>query len=346
MCDNICVMLSFLLASAVLWQGPALAGDGVAWTEQSRGTNALRVWTQNRGVRVVYRGESLAVMRPFAVSGRRIAFERSYPSCPPPAGHVCPEGADAVIGPLAGPFRPLTRARTCFLPGLGKTLALDGRTAAYVQLDCTRQRLQVVVGDVVVRDAPISSGCCRAIAVAGRYVAWSEGGGIVVRDWVAGRTAYRARIAADFDFDLQRDGKVAVAFRSTVAWLSPSLPLLHLVPMRGRATGVHIAGDRIAFERVHGRERSALVVAELEGGARTVATFTGRTSLRGFDFDGLRVAWASDRVTARRVDCPPPGEGRPCVRRVSGVTSIWRRALRGGPSRLVARLRYADAFGR
>jgi hypothetical protein len=119
------------------------------------------------------------------------------------------------------------------------------------------------------------------------------------------------------------------------------------LPGRGRkTTGVQIAGDRIAVERVRGRKTRALVVADLDGRARTVATFTGRMTLSGFDFDGQRIAWASDHVTARRVDCPPPGQGRPCVRRVSGVTSIWRRLLRTGATRLVARLRYENAFGR
>jgi hypothetical protein len=342
MCNNM-GMLSVLLASAVLWQGPALAGDGVAWMAQSRGTNTLHVWTPARGHRVVYRGDSLAVSRPFAVSRTRIAFERSYPSCPPPPGHVCPDGADALIGPLGGPFRPLTRPRTCFLPGLGNTLALDGRTAAYVQLDCTRQRLSVVVRNRLVRDVPISAGCCRAIALAGRYVAWNDRDSVVVHDWVKRRKVYRARIGADFDFDLQRDGKVAVAFRSTIAWLSPARPLLHVLPMRGRATDIQIARDRIAFENT----RSMLVVADLDGRrAQAVARFAGRTRLRGFDFDGARIAWAADRITARRVDCPPAGQGRPCIRRESGVTSLWLRPSAAARARLIARLRFADAFAR
>jgi hypothetical protein len=354
--------------SRVLWQGPLLAGDAVVWAEEARGTGSLHLWTSRRGDRIVYRGDSLAVTRPFAASRGLLAFERTYPSCPPPPGHVCPDGADALIGPLTGPYRPLVRPHTCFLPSLGNSLALDGRVAAYLELDCTRQRLRVVVRDVqhagrprVLRDAPISDGCCRDIAVAGRYVAWSEARDVVVYDRLARRVAYRARIGpagigVDFDFDVQQDGKLAVAFRlvefaragpTTIAWLSPSRPLLHVLPLRGNDTRISIADDRIAFERFVNQKRSALVVTDLAGRAQTIARFAEPTRLRsGFDLDGKRIAWASDRVTARRVDCPPPGQGRPCVRRESGFTSIWRRTVSTGATRLVARLRFDDTFAR
>src|SRR5687768_10967687 len=101
-------------ASRVLWQGPALAGETVVWAEESGGTGSLHLWSAQRGDRIVYHSDSLAVTRPFAASPTLLAFERSYPSCPPPPGHVCPDGADAVIGPPTGPFRILVRPRTCF----------------------------------------------------------------------------------------------------------------------------------------------------------------------------------------------------------------------------------------
>lgn len=339
--------------SRVLWQGPLLAGDAVAWIED----DSLHVWSARSGDRTVYRGDSLAVTRPFAASPSLLAFERSYPGCPPPPGHVCPEGTDALFGPLGGPFRALTRARTCFLPSLGNALALDGRVAAFVEIDCMRQRMRVVVRDGrarVLRDAPIAGGCCRDIALAGRYVAWNEARAVVVYDRIANRVAYRARIGlvgieVDFDFDLQRDGKLAVAFRltefaragpTTIGWFSRSSPRLHVLADRGSDTRIGIAGDRIAFERFLGTAKSDLVVVDFADRARIFARLGGKTRLRGFDFDGRGLAWASDHISARRVDCPPPGEGRPCIRRVTGVTSIKR------DGRLIARLRFEDVFGR
>jgi hypothetical protein len=212
----------------------------------------------------------------------------------------------------------------------------------------------------VLRDAPITDDCCRDIAIAGKYVAWNERRDVVVYDRAARRVAYRARVRpvgidADFHFDLQSDGKLAVAFRlvefaragtTAIGWLSPSKPSLHLLPFRGSDTNIRIAGDRIAFQRFVSPKRSALVVADLERRARTFARFAQPMRLRGFDFDGRRLTWASDRITSRRVDCPPPGEGRPCVRRESGVTSIWLRSVATPRARLIARLRFDDTFAR
>jgi hypothetical protein len=347
----------------VLWQGPLLAGEAVTWTEQSSGTGSLHLWSAGRGHRIVYRSDSLALGRPFAASRTLLAFERSYPGCPPPAGHVCPDGADAVIGPPTGPFRILVRPRTCFLPMIGNAVALDGGIAAYLELDCTRQRLRVVVRDVahdgrprVLHDAALSGRCCRDIAVAGRYVAWSNATDVVVYDRLAHRRAYTARIGrVDFSFDLDRDGKLAVAFPLrelaqpgpiAIGWLAPSAPRLHLLPFRGSDTNIRIAGGRIAFHRFVSPKRSSLVVSDLQRRARTFARFAQPVRLRSFDFDGRRLTWASDRVTSRRVDCPPPGQGRPCVRRETGVTSIWLRSVATTRARLIARLRFDDTFGR
>jgi hypothetical protein len=252
---------------------------------------------------------------------------------------------------------------------LGNTIALDGGVAAYLEVDCAAQRMQVVVRDVghsgrplIVRDAALSSGCCRDVAIAGRFVAWSDKNDVVVYDRLARRFAYRARIGpeagigVDLGFDLQRDGKVAVSYRlvevartgpTTIAWLAPSAPSLHLLPLRGSDTRIRLAGDRIAVERFLTPTTSVLVVADLAGQARRVAGFAPPLRLLGrFDFDGTRIAWATDRVTSNRVDCPPPGQGRPCVLRETGVTSIWVRAAAGGAPRLVARLPFDDTIAR
>src|SRR6266545_300105 len=175
-----------------------------------------------------------------------------------------------------------------------------------------------------------------------------------------GIAAYRARIGpapidVDLGFALQQDGKLAVAYRlvelartgpATVAWRSRSAPRLHVLRLRAHDTRVRIADDRIAFAKYGTAKTSALVVADLAGHARTVARFVPPTRLRGFDFDGGRIVWASDRVTATRTDCPPPGQGRPCVLRESGITTIWLQTLRSGAPRVVARLPYVDTLAR
>ncbi len=353
--------------SRVLWQGPTFAGDGVVWEEEAGGKGSLHLWTQPLGERVVYRSDTLALGRPLAASSTLLAFERAYPSCPPSPGRVCPEATDSLVGPPAGPYRTLVRPRTCFTATVGSALALEGGIAAYLELDCASERLRVLVRDIarrgaprVLHDAALSSACCRDVAIAGRHVAWIDGRDVVVYDRLVRRAAYRARIGpapidVDLGFALQQDGKLAVAYRlvelartgpATVAWRSRSAPRLHVLRLRAHDTRVRIADDRIAFAKYGTAKTSALVVADLAGHARTVARFVPPTRLRGFDFDGGRIVWASDRVTATRTDCPPPGQGRPCVLRESGITTIWLQTLRSGAPRVVARLPYVDTLAR
>jgi len=355
--------------SRMLWQGPTLAGETVVWGEEAGGTGSIHQWTQRLGERALYRSDSLALGRPLAASPTLLAFERTYPSCKPQPNFACPQAEDALVGPPRGPFRTLVRPRTCSIPTSGNTLALDGGFAAYLEVDCAGQRMRVIVRDVghsgrplIVRDAALSSGCCRDIAIAGRFVAWSERNEVVVYDRLARRPVYRARLGpkagidVDLGFDLQRDGKLAVSYRlievaragpTTIGWLSPSSPRLHVLPLRGSDTRIRIAGDRIAFERFRTSSAGVLAIVDLAGRARSVAGFAPPVSLHGqFDFDGRHITWASDRVTSTRLDCPPPGQGRPCVRRQTGVTSIWIRAAEGGAPRLIARLRFDDTIAR
>src|SRR5256885_1633999 len=62
--------------SRVLWQGPALAGNTVVWGEESGGSGSLYQWTRQRGERVLYRSDSLALTQPLAVSRTFLAFAR------------------------------------------------------------------------------------------------------------------------------------------------------------------------------------------------------------------------------------------------------------------------------
>jgi len=351
--------------SRVLWQGPVFAGAAVVWGEGTAGTGSLHLWTSGRA-RIVYTSNSLALTGALAASRTLLAFERSYPSCAPQPNVVCPQAQDALVGPLRGPFRTLVRPRKCVVADVADALALDGGVAAYIEVECERNRLQVVMRDVThngppvtLRDGFVSDGCCRGIDIAGRYVAWSNErrGEVVVFDRLAHRLAYRVRVgggngASELGFDLQQDGKIAVAYRplgsagtrpATIAWFSPATRWPHVLAIQGADTRIGIADDHIALERYLTPKKSALVVAGLGGRTQTVARFTSPLRLRGgFDFDGRRIVWASDRVTATRVDCPPPGQGRPCVRVESGTTTLWLRVLSGGTPLAIDRLPFVD----
>src|SRR5438270_2047036 len=177
--------------SRVLWQGPVLAGDAVTWEEEANATGSIHQWTHARADRVLYTSDSLALGRPLAASRSLLAFARGYASCKPQPNVVCPQVEDALVGPPDGPFRTLIRPRNCSMPTLGNSIALDNGVAAYLQLDCPQQRVAVVVRDVahrgagrVLRSGPVSRGCCRDVAVAGRYVAWGDRIGVTVYDRV------------------------------------------------------------------------------------------------------------------------------------------------------------------
>lgn len=355
--------------SRVLRQGPVLGGGGVVWAEQAGVQGELHLWSPSAGERVVYRSEALALGQSLAASGSLLAFERSYPGCPPQPGRACPQLRDALVGPPAGPFQPLARPRKCVVPD-GNALAADGSVVAYLELDCVRQRVRLVVRDVagggaprVLRESDLASGCCEVV-IAGRYVAWTgdRSGEIVVYDRRAARVSYRARVAAagssargGLGFDVQADGKLAVVYHPSssagsptaiVVWFSPAGPRRHVLPLRARDARARIAGDRLAFVQATRAGTSALVLTDLAGHVQTVAQLGSRARLHAFDLDRRHLTWATDRIKSTREDCPPPGSERPCLLRETGTTAIWIRAVPAGSPRLVAELAFADVPAR
>src|SRR6266540_3965171 len=118
-------------APRVLWQGPVLAGDRVAWEEEAGAKGSLRLWTRGPGERVVYSSDSLDLGRPLAASADLLAFQRSYPSCPPQPNVVCPQAQDALAGRPTGPFKTLVPRHTCFA-STGSARAVGPTAPRYV----------------------------------------------------------------------------------------------------------------------------------------------------------------------------------------------------------------------
>jgi hypothetical protein len=75
-----------------------------------------------------------------------------------------------------------------------------------------------------------------------------------------------------------------------------------------------------------------------------LAHFTGRLEqVGGFDAAARTATWASRRITRTRLDCPPPGQQRPCLLRKTGVLTIWRAEISGGRATAVASWTFTDA---
>ena len=344
-----------------LVHGPVLAGGRVVWDELVGEEESLRLGAPGVATRILYRptGDH-RVGQWLAASASLLAFELVGPSCSPQPGFVCPEAWDVLAGPLTGPFRPLAPEKRCFSSWASSPLDAYGRTLVQKALSCESPGgTRVVVDDLrtghgrTIASLPGRRGCCAGVAIAGRYVAWAQhwDASVVVFDLRANRVVYRVRVGRPLGsdqiagLDVEADGKsVVTTTDGRVLWFGLD-GRAHRLRLRLSGPLVRMGGGRILFGRKEGGGATALVLTDLAGkdlGGRAVR---GTAALRGdFDFDGRRVTWASDRISESHVDCPPPGIGRPCIVRESGVTTIWLVPV-GGRARSVARLPFSDEPG-
>src|SRR6266511_1922034 len=131
--------------SRLLVAGPVLAGNGVAWSEVDGAASVLRLWRPRQGTAVVFRSETTSAGRGLVSSGSLLAFERSYPGCPPQPGVACPTLTDIALGSRTGPFRPISPARKCAFPFSEPGLDLTSKFVAYYALDCERDRVTTIL---------------------------------------------------------------------------------------------------------------------------------------------------------------------------------------------------------
>ena len=286
----------------------------------------LRLWRPGRGAQVVLRSKTTTVGRGLVGSGRLLAFERSYPGCPTQPGVACPTLTDFALGPRTGPFHPITAAWKCAFPFSEPGLDLAASFVAYNAIDCERERVTTYLQTTsappkkaVLRNVPLRDACCAGLRLAGRFIAWSTdwNGRVDVLDRDRNRVVASARIEGGREkpvsFDVQDDGTLAV--------IAP--------------------GGRLAYGHV-----GDVVVSDLRGRRRFVARFRPPAFLhRALDFDGTRLVFASDVITRTWVDCPPPGQERPCVKRESGTTTIWAARAPGFAPKRVARFAFEGISG-
>ena len=180
------------------------------------------------------------------------------------------------------------------------------------------------------------------VRAAGRYVAYGirRGGvdAVVELDRVARREAYRIELPRELeDFDLQADGKLAVAVprtrdSSAIGWAAPGRAGVRDVAFSARRSPVRIAGDRIAYVRPAGAVSSELALSDLEGFARPVSF--PLDEIEALAFDGRRLAfrtpscvYAADLPGLAVRLIPPAG---PCPRASATLTAPRRATLGGG----------------
>ncbi len=336
----------------LLVAGPVLAGPRVIWGEQDGNLSVLRGWPD---AAPLWQSATSTFAGPLAGSTGIVAFARSFDPCAGQPGVACPVETQALAGRPHGSLRPLAPSERCSAAAGRRRLAVSGSLVAFFALGCDS-----AAGTVTVRSGSRTvlrrerAGCCD-LALAGRFLAWRSGGGIAVVDVDSGQRAFTAAAPAGQSiegFDVQADGTLAFAFGrgsdgiATLAWRRADergdrkLGFRLVVPVGGPL--LRLVGDRLVAER-RTQTGSELVVAGLRGGVRTLARFTHRLEpVGGFDATTERVTWASRAITSTRVDCPPNGQGRPCVLLKSGIETVWLARLASGAPRPIARWAFRD----
>jgi hypothetical protein len=205
-------------------------------------------------------------------------------------------------------------------------VAVDGARIAVAEAHGTcgsRDRL----GRVAIRDGdavnsvPVRPFVTIQLQLAGRYVAWVDDGDLpaklVVHDLETGTEVLRIRRRSIDDFDLAPDGTVALAYapgpsRSAIGVVRVGTPGLRVLDRRPAGRGVALAGGRVLYvKRGRGDLRSRLLLRELDGGVRRLATFTPRRRRVGdIDLSPERAVWAVQKTRSADYEAKPSGPAR------------------------------------
>jgi hypothetical protein len=340
--------------SRLLVAGPALAGGRVVWGEQQDTLSVLRAWPDSSPL---WQSATSWFAGPLAGAAPLVAFSRSYDGCPGKAGVVCPVETQTLAGPPRGSLRPQGVPVHCVAAGPGRRLAVSGALVALLELRCAGSGETVIVREgsrVLFKRNGVT--CCD-VSLGGSYLAWRSGSAVDVLDLRTHRIAYRAGAPPGepiVAFDVQADGKLALLLgpsrdgRVTLGWRTPGTATLHrlklrvALPLAGPA--LRLIGDHIVTVAAEADGATELVLADLTGRVNVLARFAAPVEQSGaIDATSDRVTWASRQITGSRVDCPPPGQGRPCRVLKSGVETVWLANLTKRTPRPIAHWLFTDA---
>lgn len=308
---------------------PKLAGESTLWA-QERVDGSLELWSGEPGARTD-RIQRFA-FDPIGSYGRlegdlaaspSLAFLTTYALDSAEGRGLSVSFSDHYVGPTGAQPEWLTR---CGSHGRIRSGDVWGEAYAYRQCDDTYGHVEVRDEAAMPLSPPRAVGVGGfGVRIAGRFVAWLDGrysrfgdpyAAVVVYDRVADTEVYRlpADLGAIQSFDIEEDGKVAVAFDprgegdDVVGWASPAEPWVHPLPLRPRALyDVRIVGDRIAFQTGNtvsaGWVREADVgVVDLGGNVSWLAGGTDAFLMdESFDYDGKRLLWRELSCEERRL---------------------------------------------
>jgi hypothetical protein len=300
--------------------GPiALAGNAVVYVVLRQGDAAarLRLARPRRESRLIFsqrvargfRGEPTVAVP--AASSRRVGLITQQDRGDIESGNFAifrELWTGRPTGPLKLVYRSPTR-RACYAAPLQVAVADDALVT--IETACPSGQ-RVVVRDYARRGTPRTiarASRIKALAAAGRFVAWVQRErrvaghwtySIVVYDRTRGRAAYRIPNGGWADrLSVQADGKVAGQSQNgpiVTAWYSRTDRTRHVLPA-GSFMAPRLGADKLLFNGNLGSTgETSLLLRGLDGSQTTVATFPARqfvpdNVLPNADYDGRRVAF-------------------------------------------------------
>lgn len=324
--------------------GPKIAGAQTVWGEERNEGVRLMIGAPRAKPRALYRlpdSDAHKTQRNFFHTPWSLAASPTHAAAIVMTGTVTSEGSDFVgttvtSAAVGGPLTALTtlsgrtprrgdspcRSDSAFPDGV----AVDGTRIAIAELayECDvpgsgRPRISIHDGDAV-QIVPIGAEV-HQLQLAGRYLAWIEDQSLpaelVMHDLTTATEVLRVRRRSIDDFDLAPDGTVALAYatgvsRSAIGVVRVGTPGLRVLDRRPAGRGVALAGGRVLYEkRGRGDLRSRLLLRELDGGGRRLATFTPRRRRVGdLDLSLHRAVWAAQKTRSADYEAKPSGPPR------------------------------------
>ena len=322
--------------------GPRIAGAQTVWGEERDEGVRVMIGAPRAKARALYRlpdSDARKTHRNFFHTPWSLSASPTHVAAILMTGTLTYESSDSIgttttSGAVGGPFDgvALLSGRT---PPRGDTPCSGGFTSPdSVAVDGTRIAVAEEYGTcggrdrlarLVIRDGdavqlvPVPQLSTTKLQLAGRYVAWVEEArsqALVVHDLVTGTEVMRERHFAIGGLDLDADGTVAFTYADNprgrkLGVLRAGAPGRRVLD-RSVFDPIAIAGGRVLYyKRDRGDFRSRLLLRDLDGGVRRLATFTPRRRPTGdIDLSADRAVWAAQKTRSADYEAKPSGPAR------------------------------------
>ena len=323
--------------------GPKIAGGQTVWGEEKDEGLRVMIGTPRAKPRALYRlpdSDARKTHRSFFETPWSLSASPTHVAAVVMTGTITSEGFDfvgttvtmAAVGGPMGTVSPLSGRipRSSGAPCRGEStspdsVAVDGSRIAIAEshggCEYLKRQWRVAIRDgESVTEVPVPRESTTQMRLAGRYLAWVEverSAALVVHDLWTGAEVLRERHFDIGDMDVDADGTVAFTYSDDpgprrLAMMRAGTPGRRLLDRNVIDRGVALAGGRVLYQkRDRGFFRSRLLLRDLDGGTRRLATFTPRRRPVGdLDLSADRAVWAAQKTRSADHDAQPSGPAR------------------------------------